>query len=334
MAVAAAAAAAALRMPPRRQPSPPLARGSALAGLRLRPPAAASRPQRGVLAAAASDGNGDGSLVPFDPSSGGGGADDTMTVNNFCIIEGRDTVQDFAKMQLQEIKDAINTRRNRIFLLMEEVRRLRIQKRAKSKEQGLEEEAQGEEQLEYPSNIPFLPPLTPSTLQQYWVTFFSLVIAIIVFGGFLAPTLELKLGLGGTSYEDFILSLHLPVQLSQVDPIVASFSGGAVGVLSTLMVVEANNVNQQEHKKCRYCLGTGYLACARCSGTGFLPTVEALAETSGSSSTANGPLTHPRLQRCVTCSGAAKLMHQLMILWQAGHVSHLLVHGENTCYGA
>lgn len=44
---------------------------------------------------------------------------------------------------------------------------------------------------------------------------------------------------------------------SQVDPIVASFSGGAVGVISSLMVVEINNVKQQEHKRCKYCLGTG-----------------------------------------------------------------------------
>ena len=44
---------------------------------------------------------------------------------------------------------------------------------------------------------------------------------------------------------------------SQVDPIVASFSGGAVGVISALMVVEINNVKQQENKRCKYCLGTG-----------------------------------------------------------------------------
>lgn len=44
---------------------------------------------------------------------------------------------------------------------------------------------------------------------------------------------------------------------SQVDPIVASFSGGAVGVISALMVVEINNVKQQEKKRCKYCLGTG-----------------------------------------------------------------------------
>lgn len=42
-----------------------------------------------------------------------------------------------------------------------------------------------------------------------------------------------------------------------VDPIVASFSGGAVGVISALMLIEANNVEQQEKKKCKYCHGTG-----------------------------------------------------------------------------
>lgn len=103
--------------------------------------------------------------------------------------------------------------------------------------------------------------------------------------------LELKLGLGGTSYEDFIRTMHLPLQLryvpwirrtfmclfrhnflkilivdivllhldlfSQVDPIVASFSGGAVGVISALMLIETNNVEQQEKKRCKYCHGTG-----------------------------------------------------------------------------
>jgi hypothetical protein len=44
---------------------------------------------------------------------------------------------------------------------------------------------------------------------------------------------------------------------SQVDPIVASFSGGAVGVISALMLLEANNVKQQEKKRCKYCHGTG-----------------------------------------------------------------------------
>jgi hypothetical protein len=44
---------------------------------------------------------------------------------------------------------------------------------------------------------------------------------------------------------------------SEVDPIVASFSGGAVGVITSLMVVELNNVKQQERKRYKYCHGTG-----------------------------------------------------------------------------
>ena len=35
--------------------------------------------------------------------------------------------------------------------------------------------------------------------------------------------------------------MHLPSNLAAVDPIVAAFCGGAVGVLSALLVVEANN---------------------------------------------------------------------------------------------
>lgn len=37
----------------------------------------------------------------------------------------------------------------------------------------------------------------------------------------------------------------------------ASFSGGAVGVISALMLLEVNNVEQQEKRRCKYCHGTG-----------------------------------------------------------------------------
>lgn len=56
---------------------------------------------------------------------------------------------------------------------------------------------------------------------------------------------------------DLILTILATANFSQVDPIVASFSGGAVGVISALMIVEVNNVKQQEQKRCKYCLGTG-----------------------------------------------------------------------------
>lgn len=40
-------------------------------------------------------------------------------------------MQSFSHMQLEELQQSIELRRNRIFLLMEEVRRLRIQQRVK-----------------------------------------------------------------------------------------------------------------------------------------------------------------------------------------------------------
>ena len=50
-------------------------------------------------------------------------AADTLFGNagSFCIIEGPETVQDFEKLETQEIVDNIRSRRNKIFLLMEEV---------------------------------------------------------------------------------------------------------------------------------------------------------------------------------------------------------------------
>lgn len=270
---------------------------------RRRIPLHAAQPQRRInLCCRAEVGNN----ASFDKELRGGEND---AARSFCIIEGRDTVQDFARMQLQEIKDNIAGRRNRIFLLMEEVRRLRIQQRIKQAEQNVADntEHEEEEMPEYPSSIPFLPPLTTDTLDQYYATFFALIASIIVFGGFFAPLLELRLGMGGTSYEDFIRSMHLPLQLSQVDPIVASFSGGAVGVISALMVVEINNVKRQEHKRCKYCHGTGYLACARCSGRGSLIAMASAAASASPASAGNGS-TISANDRCPNCSGAGKVM--------------------------
>ncbi|KAF3778214.1 hypothetical protein EJ110_NYTH41883 [Nymphaea thermarum] len=225
-------------------------------------------------------------------------------VTDFCIIEGPETVQDFVQLQMQEIQDNIRSRRNKIFLLMEEVRRLRIQQRIKITGAVNEDSEKENEMPDMPSSIPFLPNMTFTTRRNLYLTCFLLISGIILFGGFLAPTLELKLGLGGTSYEDFIRSLHLPLQLSEVDPIVASFSGGAVGVISALMVIEINNVEQQEKKRCKYCLGTGYLACARCSGSGLSSTIESITFPSSS----NFPLSARKNERCINCSGAGKVM--------------------------
>lgn len=208
-------------------------------------------------------------------------------------------------MQFQEIQDNIRSRRNKIFLLMEEVRRLRIQQRLKNlKVIDENDNEEANEMPDIPSSIPFLPHVTPKTLKQQYLTSLSVIWGIIVFGGLIAPILELKLGLGGTSYEDFIHNMHLPMQLSQVDPIVASFSGGAVGVISALMLIEANNVEQQEKKRCKYCHGTGYLACARCSSSGVCLSADPISLSASSSR----PLRMPKTQRCLNCSGAGKVM--------------------------
>lgn len=72
--------------------------------------------------------------------------DSTALTENFCLIESRDSVkvrpyahgnstssthckQDFAMLNLKEIETSIEARRNKIFLLMEEVRRLRMQRK-------------------------------------------------------------------------------------------------------------------------------------------------------------------------------------------------------------
>jgi len=220
--------------------------------------------------------------------------EDTVALpTNFCLIEHRDTVQDFAEMDLAEITKNVEVRRNKIFLLMEEVRRLKIQQRFKQGELGELDDEELEEQYrgEYPSVVPLLPPMTDETINTYY-TFYAFSIAVmILFGGIVAPILEVQIGLGGQSYAEFIEFLHLPKQLSQVDPFVASFTGGAVGVVSSLVVVEVNNVKNQAKSRCQYCKGTGYLGCGSCSGKGLI-------NLSASTKTC----------KCTLCSGTGKVM--------------------------
>ena len=75
-----------------------------------------------------------------------------------------------------------------------------------------------------------------------------------------------------------------------MDPIVASFTGGAVGVITMLLLVEVNNVKVNASTRCVYCSGTGYLPCAQCGARGKL-----IAQ--GGSRTF-----------CSTCSGTGKVM--------------------------
>ncbi|KAI3764677.1 hypothetical protein L2E82_14688 [Cichorium intybus] len=92
--------------------------------------------------------------------------------SNFCIIEGPSTVQDFIQMQTKEIQDNIRSRRNKIFFLMEQVRRLRVQQCLKNK---IRDQISSEDS-EMPfilSSVPFLPSVELSSLvaflHQYWI---------------------------------------------------------------------------------------------------------------------------------------------------------------------
>jgi hypothetical protein len=153
---------------------------------------------------------------------------------------------------------------------MEEVRRLRIQQRLKGGDPNLEgsEVWAKDNEDKFASVLPFLPELNEKTIERYLKAYYIIVTTIILFGGLIAPILEVRLGLGGTSYQEFIASLHLPSQLAEVDPIVASFCGGAVGVLSALLVVEVKNIQAQLASRCIYCSGSGYLECGSCQGSG------------------------------------------------------------------
>lgn len=199
---------------------------------------------------------------------GGGYASSTSSSSEpgtVCIIESVDGIKEFEEFDLKEISSNIQIRRSRIFLLMEEVRRLRIEQRLKGGESTPSQELAEEK---FVSALPFLPPLEENTLNLYYYVYVLVLILAIVFGGIIAPFLEVKLGVGGASYEDWIESIHLPSQMAQVDPIVASFCGGAVGVLSALLLVEVNNFKKQIKCRCHYCKGTGYLLCGNCVGTG------------------------------------------------------------------
>ena len=230
--------------------------------------------------------------------------DTSALPENFCIIESRESVKNFANMQLDEIKENIQARRNKIFLLMEEVRRLRIQARLKGgvagQEGGIDDEVAVQEEA-YPSFIPFFPPVSQKTLRLYINFYLMAVASIILFGGLIAPSLEVKLGLGGLSYYEFIESMHLPTQLAEVDPIVASFCGGAVGVLTSLLVVEANNAKIQARSRCIYCQGTGYLTCGNCLGTGVVNMSDAGQLEPSASQAAES-------STCSFCSGTGKVM--------------------------
>lgn len=229
------------------------------------------------------------SSAPSTSSSTTSGSS-TVTTAPFCIIEDGSNVGNFDDLSTVELKQNIENRRNEIFRLMEEVRRLRVQEKQRvtprsngnnrtimmssgsSVGVGVGNESGDDlsDLLSFQSAIPLFPDLkSTDKLDEYYRIFGALIFGLILFGGIIAPTLEIYLGLDGKSYTQVIESLHLPSVLARVDPIVASFTGGAVGVLTALLLVEVNNVEKVTNERCLYCSGTGYLPCGECGGQGF-----------------------------------------------------------------
>lgn len=64
--------------------------------------------------------------------------------------------------------------------------------------QGDNEPARVEiERQKYLSALPFLPAISEQTLNTYYTFYAAFFGAVILFGGLLAPLLEVKIGLGG-----------------------------------------------------------------------------------------------------------------------------------------
>ena len=144
----------------------------------------------------------------------------TALPENFSIIESSEEIKDFGRMDIKDLRDNIAARRNTIFLLMEEVRRLRIQVRVKDgdSDAGGDSAAADPDDLDerYSSAIPFLPPIGADTLKYYYWVYAIGVSSLVLFGGLIAPALEVRLGIGGLSYLEFIESIGLPRQLALV----------------------------------------------------------------------------------------------------------------------
>ena len=183
-------------------------------------------------------------------------------------------------MQLDEIQDSITVRRNRIFLLMEEVRLTTTlpsgdKARADAAHAagappahpaagedgghhgGGHDEAGVQVRAAAAAAAGALPrrthcwihtapaaaltahrlrSQTETSIKDYYIAFTILVLALIFFGGYIAPMAEVKLGLGcvhirlyrssvpplnhatrrGTSYAEWVTSVGLPKQLSEV----------------------------------------------------------------------------------------------------------------------
>lgn len=68
----------------------------------------------------------------------------------------------------------------------------------------------------FDSVLPFMPPVEEDTMQQYRLLYAGLVALIILFGGLVAPVLEVKLGLGGTTLGPLLQAVRGKKELLQL----------------------------------------------------------------------------------------------------------------------
>jgi hypothetical protein len=226
-------------------------------------------------------------------------SESTALPESFCIIEGANTILDFSKLQVDDIQQNLESRRQKVFLLMEEMRRLRVQLRIKSTVSAYEEENLVPKS-EFQSVVPGFPVLTEDSISDYRIYWGATVLFFLLFGGLFAPIAEVKLGVGGTTYADFIKFIHFPRQLAEVDPIVASFTGGAVGVVSGFFAIEIRSAQEQRKKVCMYCKGSGYLTCAECATPNTYKPGRLIDPKTGNKCVCNGCLGTTKVM-CTTC---------------------------------
>ena len=88
-------------------------------------------------------------------------------------------VRDFADMTGDELMRNIESRKNKVFIMLEEVRRLRVQAqlREKSADSEIPRPAR-----EYPSVVPGFPRLTENTFNDYYIYWGGCVAFMLLFG--------------------------------------------------------------------------------------------------------------------------------------------------------
>jgi hypothetical protein len=180
------------------------------------------------------------------------------------FLDQPDNVKDFATLQsmMEEIQANIALRQDTISLLTGEVTRLKGQMQTA---QGLSSDngslghsaatlsapiSNGRAAAALPPAAAFpapsfaAPAATASSLPSIFSgdgkkdvgLYGASVAAVVFFAGVVAPVLEDKVGLGGPAYYDFIASRGLPTQMAEVDPIIASHAGGAVGIMTAQLL--------------------------------------------------------------------------------------------------